>query len=379
MDPEPGITGEDGAALSIDGGGAVVESCAEEDCGPCNPCPWYWRAEHCFIPNCYVYICSDAACTDGTPIGDGTVFGFEGQCYTVSTATRYIPNPHDGNPPPDGSKYLPPMAVLVPDKTVECKGSCGECGGDCSGDWCLPGKLPYVPFNGTIPCLAQEDAPDCCCDQKGSVEWDGELTLFMDCGKGLVPEKHWTWHGSLTTVYNDAFPQGVTRLVLTAKREWYACNGNFTTTPFSEDVLNPSFNPCDHFFPGPRYFDGNWVDGVDLQNFTPGMVDWCNVSVGCLVGSVAFSLFQGGVLFRESFTRKPGKSNCGPQCHGGGSPYNPADPVPVDPNNGDPYNPAPPAIPGGIFPGRGGDCPRCTAAVVGARCVFCGWCGGCGG
>lgn len=116
----------------------IVEAGGDECCcgPPPPPCPWYFRATSCPDQECVpaglnVYICSDATCVDGTPIGMGAVVRVGAACYRVDAA-YYVECPP---PPGDGFTCLPLGAIVLPDRVVECVPGCGD--PSCSGVYWL--------------------------------------------------------------------------------------------------------------------------------------------------------------------------------------------------------------------------------------------------
>lgn len=343
------IITRDGAVRFMPDGRIVTDRNGAPCCcgGGGGPCPFYWRAEHCFLVGCFVYICSDALCTNGEPLADGTVFSYQGQCYKVSTAAKYVPNPYDGSPPPDGFLFIPPLAAVVPDKTVPCKGKCGDCEpGNCSPPDCISRPQFFGPFNPYQKPECKGTWVDCCCDKSGKVTWSGYAEEWSLCPGGLQLVGKYEWEGSVT-----GFPADQNKPaheLFHMKRTKYLCNGT--------EIV-------DHF-----YIDGDAAGGVcdpvlwDARNYgwtRPTIeIPKCSFSHTCNSGALTVDWAKD--KFRESFSRTPGTGKCGPQCPGGRIKF-----------SAEPSGPVNPSIPGvgnpGVQAGGCGGCGEDGGAGIGAE------------
>ncbi len=325
------------------------------------PCPFYWRAEHCNLPGCFVYVCSDAKCKDGAPLKDGSVFLYQGQCYHVLTAVKYVPNPHDGSPPPDGFAFLPVGAVLDTDMVVECKPSCGDCPpGNCGPPDCVDRPQGYG-----APC----DTEDCgkgtvlsgCCDCSGRIAWSGSAEVVEISGD----RRTWDWYGSL-----QGFPGGQTKAIekFYLKRVYYPKFGNPHTDIFDFNGGYEVAVDAVCTFSGPQ-------NALGTYGYTcPGKFDKGSCSYSHTLNAGSFSRFvdygqNGSNRFSESWKRTPGVGKCGPSCPDGR-------PTPTTDTPGENT----PSVPG--QPGAGtGDCPRGCGGTIrpDGKCGTCSHCSGCGG
>lgn len=347
-------------SLVTDKGGAPC-CCGE----PEPPCPFLWRVVQCGLctDDRNVFVCSDFSCKkDGPPVSPDDVLHWDIYCGSIKPELgKFVPNPHDGSPPPDGFKFLPDGAFVIKDAT--CVPSCDD--PVCQPEECDGCCMRYRIHRKTSEYDCQGLASTYEITRWGSYDSnDGYVTGFykyeifnfrtgaheIQSGEDFNP---WSSNpGYCNPAYPDVFAEvavGFNTPCPDGTRPWYDSPSGTCGTP--KQGLVYIWSGLWDVDTGGSF---TWTKDEYTQNCNPPNMELTSHSVG-----------------DGEWTTSRGRCK-------GKPPINPAQPIPIGlrpllP----PRFPANPADPS--FPGAGLSCPRCAAAMFEAKCRVCGYCQSCGG